>query len=1232
MSGITPRSFHRPPKFLDSNSNHCVDQYHQSRAESQRQAQRFHVMNPSNKTGNPVKLGLDSSSFRFSSSPSQSVSISVPPPCYTSLNLDANLEHEQPFIVDDGQDGYGDGEGAGVGAQGANFSTQARALVQDGNWRDQSNYEFRQSQFETQVDDEGGEEGGQTQNYQDRDQVESHDDTQEEDEEECQDQDEDGSVSMHSCCEILPSPYSTEDLFAGLHVHSHPQPRSQPRPRPHPHPSLARHSSHQQQHPRLYPPSQSPLRLHSRHLYLGQGQQQQQVHRQEEQWHPEAGAKVANAQADLVDDHDDHAHDGGGSLSSCLVGTPPPQQSCSVHGYTHTHSRCTAAMESVSSPGSKSSIAGPEVYESHSDPHAHHCVPSHADARGHGHLQLPPSLQPSSLSANWNRSRSRSKSQSQNHTQTYSPPMAIGSYPYTHDETGIITTNTNATTSPNYTSNVTRRTRQLYTPSASISTPHPSRSHSCPHSHPQSPAYFPGVHTHDDIHGHGHNYGDDPPPPISPLPSEDPTLSPMPTFSDPPSFRYQIQGLGSGARSGSRPGSMSRHGVGPQAGTAEHGDPEPPVVSYSHHGHPHDLKPAYELRLDPAPAPPDAYAEYVAHHHTPAMALALAEGIGNGSSITFLPEASVSSHHLSGNGITIGRNTTTTSPSKSRRRHTHSTLSTSRVHVSRGNTVVGHAVTQTSSAQSQTPPPLTAPPPLPPKSRATNYVSLSRKSTTSRPSLAIFRSTPSLSGSSITGEFTIDPSLYIPSALLRVVHASAGPKIRKERERKRKNLVLEAEHGGIDVDVHLVPFSSISSFSPLPSASAWFSTSKVNVDSDAVGTGNNLGRARSHTGGKSRTSFGRRPTDASRLSQAPSLSRSEAHGGLGIGSVDTLAGSGPLGNRRKREYGNGMVEQEPTLIDLRLKQSTLQKGSWGKDFSLIARIHAPGPRPPFHLLASTLNLDTEPSSDKDKALSALPVTPPIVISPSLDHVASANIRGEKGIQHPQPLLTRHPSVAYSPTHLSKSHLTLHIPRNFCGPLTVHVAAGNIDEHVRLSRELASAVVVLSESAFMRGYYVGGLTMEDEMAEEDAGEGEDEEEEDVLNECIIGGGHRTQNRHGHRGPAEQREQQEEFYITDRFKHLSLRNPLNHIVPAGLAVSGDSDTAKDIDVDDAYSSVSADENEDASSENEVWKGDKVDVIVGQGKVHLQFTDEHDPFAKKQFTQGGFWRKLISGYYNR
>ena len=106
---------------------------------------------------------------------------------------------------------------------------------------------------------------------------------------------------------------------------------------------------------------------------------------------------------------------------------------------------------------------------------------------------------------------------------------------------------------------------------------------------------------------------------------------------------------------------------------------------------------------------------------------------------------------------------------------------------------------------------------------ASNFVSLSRKSTFKKP--AFFQQVAS---SSITGKFTIDPSLRIPSSLLKAIKPlsltgmdnmikmsthplgtpskrSAKAPIRASAKTHRKNLVLEVENGGIEVDVYLVP-------------------------------------------------------------------------------------------------------------------------------------------------------------------------------------------------------------------------------------------------------------------------------------------------------------------------------------------------------------------------------------------------------------------------------------------
>lgn len=54
---------------------------------------------------------------------------------------------------------------------------------------------------------------------------------------------------------------------------------------------------------------------------------------------------------------------------------------------------------------------------------------------------------------------------------------------------------------------------------------------------------------------------------------------------------------------------------------------------------------------------------------------------------------------------------------------------------------------------------------------------------------------------------------------------------------------------------------------------------------------------------------------------------------------------------------------------------------------------------------------------------------------------------------------------------------MHLPHNFHGPLTVHITAGNIDAHVRLSKELSRVAAILSENSVSRGYFISsrGLT-------------------------------------------------------------------------------------------------------------------------------------------------------------
>ncbi|KAF8900321.1 hypothetical protein CPB85DRAFT_1439602 [Mucidula mucida] len=90
---------------------------------------------------------------------------------------------------------------------------------------------------------------------------------------------------------------------------------------------------------------------------------------------------------------------------------------------------------------------------------------------------------------------------------------------------------------------------------------------------------------------------------------------------------------------------------------------------------------------------------------------------------------------------------------------------------------------------------------------ATNYASIMRKTPHHRKLLSFSSAT-----SSIKGSFTVDPFLHIPAELLPPLN------IRKnETEADRKNLRLEVENGGIDVDIHLVGELAAQSFpSPAP--------------------------------------------------------------------------------------------------------------------------------------------------------------------------------------------------------------------------------------------------------------------------------------------------------------------------------------------------------------------------------------------------------------------------------
>ena len=101
--------------------------------------------------------------------------------------------------------------------------------------------------------------------------------------------------------------------------------------------------------------------------------------------------------------------------------------------------------------------------------------------------------------------------------------------------------------------------------------------------------------------------------------------------------------------------------------------------------------------------------------------------------------------------------------------------------------------------------------PVPSKAHASNFVALSRSST--RQKRGFFHKVTSMS---ITGSFTIDPQLNIPSGLTTSLPGAqssllVGPRARRSLALdggRRENLRLEVENGGIEVDIHLVGYTS----------------------------------------------------------------------------------------------------------------------------------------------------------------------------------------------------------------------------------------------------------------------------------------------------------------------------------------------------------------------------------------------------------------------------------------
>jgi len=95
--------------------------------------------------------------------------------------------------------------------------------------------------------------------------------------------------------------------------------------------------------------------------------------------------------------------------------------------------------------------------------------------------------------------------------------------------------------------------------------------------------------------------------------------------------------------------------------------------------------------------------------------------------------------------------------------------------------------------------------------------------------------------------------------------------------------------------------------------------------------------------------------------------------------------------------------------------------------------------------------------------------------------------------------------------LDSSDLTLSLPRTFHGPLSIHVQAGNLDEHIELSDALQKDCVLVREGRCARGLFVGDFRKEfgfdwggGASADETGADSADGEGEKNV-ECVCGEG-------------------------------------------------------------------------------------------------------------------------------
>lgn len=187
---------------------------------------------------------------------------------------------------------------------------------------------------------------------------------------------------------------------------------------------------------------------------------------------------------------------------------------------------------------------------------------------------------------------------------------------------------------------------------------------------------------------------------------------------------------------------------------------------------------------------------------------------------------------------------------------------------------------------------------------------------------------------------------------------------------------------------------------------------------------------------------------------------------------------------------------------------------------------------------------------------------------------------------------------------SPSPLHLYLPRTFRGPLTIHISSGNVGDHLRFSEGLEREVALIRESECGRGYFVGGLGLDDADRREER-DGEEEEIRDGDSDAIF----------IHSDEKARSVNKDSTYRRHHPEHdceMELGNPSETHAALRLAD------------DDRASSVSL------PSSLEEWYGDRIEILVGSGNVYLQFEDEDeddDPFGVNRSSRKeiGFWKRL-------